>query len=235
MTWSTHKCSVVLPPDKQENFFIKNIQLGQINEGKYLGFNIKWNEFSSTINNERIKKAQQIIGLLRKANITHDHMAPTVIRNICDTFVYAVAKYGIHLVKQTKDLEKRWNDLDKHVVKLITGIHLPRFDMKLQRITKTPSLQEHTGILLSSLEIRLKERKRRQPTSAVHEKVVDHFNTHRTIYNYLPTCARNNYTETGILALTNTREKYHQLERTQIYRPLVDYEDTISCKPSDGI
>ena len=158
MQWSTKKCKVILNETDNRTVTLAGDDLVRETEVEYLGVTMTNAGITDTKSMSRIILAIRRVDMLKKIHISNNVFTPRRIRSICNTFVYPVASYAIHLVPHSLELVHRWHKLDVSVMSIMFGIHQKRWEMKLRKIGRLPHLHERVGMMLYKLERKLERR-----------------------------------------------------------------------------
>lgn len=158
MKWSTKKCKVIKHDEDQRRIHLAGDELEQVHEVEYLGVSINSKGITDAKNIKRIRVANMKVNMLRNMQISNEYFTARRLRSICNTFIYPVANYALHLVPQSPELVNNWQRLDNNVIRLMFGIFQKRWEKKLRSIGRIPYLHERVGTMLQRLEAKLERR-----------------------------------------------------------------------------
>ena len=182
MTWSAPKCHVLEPESPsssatQNNYFLSGEPLKVSNSAVYLGVTLRGTRLSTDRNIARVTAAFQRIGLLKAAGIHRKFVPSAKLVEICKTYVYPVADYGLHLMRLNNngncDLSRKLELLDYRVVDYAIGC-IPKDPVQIQgrriggrlprhlKLAKIPDWLQRVQMRLRSLEKRLRQRSHRK-------------------------------------------------------------------------
>ena len=201
MTWSARKCHILEPEFSAESEIQREYSLSgeaiQVSESAvYLGVTLRGTALSTDKSVSRVATAFQRLGLLKAAGIHRKFVPSAKLIEICRTYVYPVADYGIHLmpldtINGNCELSRRMELLDYKVAAYAVGC-LPkdptqragrRIRGRLPRhlkLMKLPDWLQRVKMRITSLAKRLRSRALRERHDVLAREDPAHFVTFRT-------------------------------------------------------
>ena len=182
MTWSAPKCHILEPESPstsrtQREYFLSGERVQVSDSAVYLGVTLRGTRIAPDKNLERIRAAFQRIGILKAIGLNRKLVPSSKLIEICRTYVYPVADYGLHLIPLEKNqkcvLSKQLELLDYKVVEYSIGC-VPkapvqrlgrRIGGRLSRhlkLAKLPDWLQRIRMRLYSLQNRLQKRRLRE-------------------------------------------------------------------------
>ena len=177
MLWSTRKCHILEPSQMAEpgKYNLSGKELSCCNQAIYLGVTLGKDNILPVKNLSRVENAAKRINMLKACGLSRQNLSSAKLINICKSFIYPVAQYGVHLLPHTSRpvsrIGHRLEELDYKVIEYAMGCvpsnpttvssQNPRIKGRLPRMLKLgkiPDWSQKIRLALLSLESRLKER-----------------------------------------------------------------------------
>ena len=103
MEWCTWKCHVLepgnnTPTEPRRTYVLSGSPINVSDSAVYLGVTLRGTKIAPDRNLDRIKLAFQRLGMLRSAGINRKFASSARLVQVCRTYVYPTADYGIHLM-----------------------------------------------------------------------------------------------------------------------------------------
>lgn len=171
MLWSIKKCHILTTPDRpMQRFELCGETIQIATKTCYLGVLITNNGVLAEGSTERVKKARFKVQLLRKLGLHAGIVSAKALLDICETFIYSTATYGIHLTPPDHELYEAWAKLERDVLILALGCFTESRRGRLRDVSKLPSLQEVKGLRWNGLVLRLVKRAAAKPEDMKAQK-----------------------------------------------------------------
>ena len=180
MTWSIQKCHVLEPQDSipASLYELAGSHIEVTDSATYIDVTLQHYTVGVQKNVERARSACKRINLLRAVGFHRKSLSSFQLINICRTYVYPLADYGMHLVPTSgspshgyRELVEALQELDHRVVEyaleciqkepqrvrpseVVVGGCLPRH----LKIAKLPNWQRRTGLRLGRMSQRMNKR-----------------------------------------------------------------------------
>ena len=199
MEWCTWKCHVLEPeseqsPGPRREYVLSGSPINVSESAVYLGVTLRGTAIASDRNLDRIKLAFKRLGLLRSAGINRKFISSARLIQICRTYVYPAADYGIHLMPIDKagkcELSSQLELLDYRVVEFALGC-IPKEPVQRQnkriggrlprhlKLAKLPDWLQRIRTRLQKLAVRLKLRAQLERSDLLARNDPEAFRTFR--------------------------------------------------------
>ena len=186
MTWNVKKCHILEPESTKTpgEYYLSGQRMKVSDSAEYLGVTLRNSALAVDRNLDRVKAANQRLGMLKAAGINRKYVPSSKLVNICRAFVYPVADYAIHLMPMEAQgscaLGRELELLDYRVVEYALGCiqkdpvtrrngnsrikgRLPRH----LKMAKIPDWLQRIRMRLRSLARRLSKRARTRGVDAL--------------------------------------------------------------------